>query len=71
MKPVRPKILIMSLSKGVFERRTSTGSGLFSFLDGGFTQIFGQIILIKTLRNTSLGAARCFKIKKTSLPVDV
>ena len=27
---------IVSLSKDVFERRTSTGSGLFSFLDSGF-----------------------------------
>ena len=25
-----------SLSNNVFERRTSTGSGLFSFFDGGF-----------------------------------
>ena len=64
---------LVSLSKDVFERLTSTGSGLFSFLDGGFTQIFGQIvsIMVKTLRNTNLVASRCFKMKKTSLPVDV
>ena len=67
--------LLVSLSKDVFERRTHarTGSGLFSFLDGGFTQIFGQIvsIIVKTLRNTNLVAPSCFKMKKTSLPVDV
>ena len=60
--------LLVSLSK-----LTSTGSGLFSFLDGGFTQIFGQIvsIIVKTPRNTNLVASRCFKMKKTSLPFDV
>ena len=42
-------------------------------MDGGFAQIFGQIvfIIVKTLRDTNLVALRCFKIKKTSLPVDV
>ena len=34
--------ILVSLSKDVFERRMSTGSGLFSFLYGGFAQIFGQ-----------------------------
>ena len=45
----------------------------FSFLDGVFAQIFGQIvsIIVTTLSNTNLGASRCFKMKKTSLPVDV
>ena len=64
---------IMNLSKDVFERRTSTGSGLFSFLDSGFAHLLGQLvsIIVKTLRNTNLGASRCFKMKKTSLPVDV
>ena len=35
--------------------------------------MFGQIIsiIVKTLRNTNLAASRCFKMKKTSLPVDV
>ena len=63
----------MNLSKDVFERRTSTGSGLFSFLDSGFAHLLGQLVTIiaKTLRNTNLGASRCFKMKKTSLPVDV
>ena len=62
-----------SISKGVFERRTSTGSGFFSFLDSGFAHFLGQLvsIIVKTLRNTNLGASRCFKMKKTSLPVDV
>ena len=63
----------MNLSKDVFERRTSTGSGFFSFLDSGFAHFLGQLvsIIVKTLRNTNLGASRCFKMKKTSLPVDV
>ena len=66
-------IIIVNLSKDVFERRTSTGSGFFSFLDSGFAHFLGQLvsIIVKTLRNTNLGASRCFKMKKTSLPVDV
>ena len=46
---------------------------VFSFLDGGFAQMFGQMvsIIVKTLRNKNLGASRCFKMKKTSLPVEV
>ena len=66
--------ILVSLCKDVFERRTSTGSGLFfSFLDGVFAHSFGQIvsILVKTLGNTNLVASRCLKIKKTSLPVHV
>ena len=39
------KVLISELN----QRRTSTGSGLFSFVNSGFTQIFG-----KTLRNLSI-----------------
>ena len=67
------KTLLVNLSKDVFERRTSTGSGFFSFLDSGFAHFLGQLvsIIVKTLRNTNLGASRCFKMKKTSLPVDV
>ena len=57
------------------KRPTSTGSVFFFFvfLDGGFAQIFRQIIriIVKTLRNTNLVLSRCFKMKKTSLPVDV
>ena len=62
-----------SLSINVFERRTSTGSGLFSFFDGGFTQIFSQIasITVKKLRNTNLISSRHVKRENTSLPVDV
>ena len=62
------------VNKDVFERRTSTGSGFFfSFSDSGFAHFLGQLvsIIVKTLRNTNLGASRCFKMKKTSLPVEV
>ena len=50
--------LIVNLSKDVFERRTSTESGLFSFLDSDFAHLLGQLvsIIVKTLRNTNLGA---------------
>ena len=62
-----------SLSNNVFERRTSTGSGLFSFFDGGFAQIFSQIasIKVKKLRNTNFISSRHVKRENTSLPVDV
>ena len=48
-------------------------SGFFSFSDSDFAHFLGQLvsIIVKTLRNTNLGASRCFKMKKTSLPVDV
>lgn len=35
------------LSKAVFDRRTSNGSGLFASLGGGFGQIFGKIFSIR------------------------
>ena len=62
-----------SLSNNVFERRTSTGSDLFSFFDGGFAQIFSQIasIIVKKLRNTNFISSRHVKRENTSLPVDV
>ena len=62
-----------SLSNNVFERRTSTGSGLFSFFDGGFAQIFSQIasITVKKLRNTMFISSRHVNRENTSLPVDV
>ena len=66
--------ILVSLSKDVFERRTSTGSGLFfSILVGVSPQIFGQVVclIVKTLGNTNLVPSRCLKMKKTSLPVDV
>ena len=50
---LRGRLLIGSLSSDVFERRTSTGNGLFAHLSRDFEQIFGQIvsIRIKTLGN--------------------
>ena len=47
-----------SLSNNVFERGTSTGSGLFSFFDGGFAQ-------------TNFISSRHVKRENTSLPVYV
>ena len=66
-------VLLGSLSNDVFERRTSTGSGLFSFFEGGFAQIFSQIacITVKKLRNTNFISSRHVKRENTSLPVDV
>ena len=66
-------VLLGSLSNNVFERRTSTGSGLFSFFDGVFAQIFSQIasITVKKLRNTNFISSRHVKRENTSLPVDV
>ena len=67
------KNIIGSLSRDVFERRTSTRSGLFALLSRDFEQIFGQIgsIRIKTLGNTNTVASRLIKREKGSLPVDV
>ena len=64
---------IGSLSSDVFERRTSTGSGLFALLSRKFDHIFGQIVSIrvKTLSNTNMVASRLIKREKGSLPVDV
>ena len=69
----RGGLLLGSLSNNVFERRTSTGSSLFSFFDGGFAQIFGQIasITVKKLRKTNFISSRHVKRENTSLPVDV
>ena len=57
----------------VFERRTSTGSGPFLFLDDCFAQIFSQIvtIIVKKLSNTNFISSRHIKREKSSLPVDV
>ena len=62
-----------SLSKEVYERRTSTGSGPFSSLDDGFAQIFNQIVSIrvKKLSNTNFISSRHIKREKSSLPFDV
>ena len=58
--------LLGSLSSNVFERRTSTGSGLFQ-------QVLGQIVSVKvkTPNNTNLVASTHIKREKGSLPVDV
>ena len=58
---------VESLSSDVFERRTSTGSGLFPHLSCDFEQTFGQVVSIrvKTLSNTNLVASRHIK-KETS-----
>ena len=63
--------LFGSLSKDVFERRTSTGSGLFSFLGSSFSQIFGEIVFIrvKTLSNTNQKNKGLYGGEKDSLPV--
>ena len=49
-----------SLISDVFERRTSTGIGLFAFLSRDFEQIFGQIVSIRvnTLINKNLVPSR-------------
>ena len=49
----RRDTVLVSLSSDVFERGTSTGSGLFALLSRDFDQIFGQIVFIriKTLDN--------------------
>ena len=62
-----------SLSRDVFERRTSTGSGRFELLSRDFEQIFGQIVSIRitTLSNTNTVASRHIKRERGSLPVDV
>ena len=38
----RQHTILVRLNKGVFERRTSTGSGLFSSLGSDFAQSFAQ-----------------------------
>ena len=58
-----------SLSKDVFERCTSTGSGLFASVGTGFTQIF--FIRERTLSSTILSVLSHVKCKAASLPVDL
>ena len=65
--------IVVSLSKDVFERRTSIGSGLFFlFWTVVLPKFFGQIVslTVKTFRNSNLVASRCFKMRKISLPVE-
>ena len=66
-------ILIRSLSRDVYERRTSTESGLFALLSHDFEKMFGQIVTVrvKTLTNTNMIASGHLKREKGSLPVDV
>ena len=70
---VRVKPTLGSLSNHVYERRTSTGSGLFSFLEYGVHQTFSQIVSVrvKKLSNTNFISSRHIKREKSSLPVDV
>ena len=62
-----------SLSNSVFERRTSTGSGLFASLGSGLVKTLGYIFFKreKKVSNENLIASRHIKRKKASLPVDV
>ena len=62
-----------SLSSDVFERRASTGSGVFALFDRDFEQSYGKIVSlrIKTLSHTNLVASWHIKREKGSLPVDV
>jgi len=62
----------VSLSKDVFERRTSTGSGLFAFLSSGLAHILRQIVSIRVrkLSNSNLVVSSHIKRNRTSLPVD-
>ena len=62
-----------STMSNVFERRTSTGSGLFALLSNDFKPMFGQIVFIriKTLGNTNTVVLRLIKREKSSLPVVV
>ena len=65
---------IGSLSSDVFERRTSTESGLFALLSSDFEHIFGQIASMRVKKNLAiqiLVASRHIKRKKGLLPVDV
>ena len=68
-----PYSYLGSLSNGVFERRTSTGSRLFASFGSGLVETLGLIVFIreKTLSNTNLLASRHIKREKALLPVDV
>ena len=64
---------IVSFISDVFERRTSTGSGVFALFGRDFEQILGHMVSlrIKTLSNTNLVASKHIKREKGSLLVDV
>ena len=65
--------ILGSLSNSVFERRTSTESGLFASLGSGLVESLGLIVFIreKKLSNTNFLASRHMYSEKASLPVDV
>ena len=56
-----------------FERRTSTGSGLFGIFGSGFANIFGQVVSIRGQRQYEwrIWKSSKFKRVKASLQVDV
>ena len=61
-----------NLSKGVFERPTSSRSGLFTFLSGGLAQIFSQIVSIRVKKQSNKNfISRHIEREKASLPVDI
>jgi len=47
-------IILASLSHSVFERRTTSGCGLFAFLGGGFVQMFEQIVSLQLMPSAIL-----------------
>ena len=60
---VRPSKLIMSSSKGVFERGMSTGSGFFHFW---------VVVLLKLLGKSSLYQSEdCKQYKTLTLPIQI
>ena len=65
--------ILGSLSNSVFERRTSTGSGLFASFGSGLVKTLGEIVFKreKKVSNENLIVSRHMKRKKASLPVDV
>ena len=71
--PVVSLSMAGSFGKDVFERRTSTGSGLFGFLNSCYAQVFRGIVFmrVQTLSNTQLLASRYIKREIVSLSVDV
>ena len=63
-------LFIGNLSKDVFERRTSTGSELFSFLSGILAHTFGQIVSMIRKRfriKHKFGIVKSFKMKRILL----
>jgi len=59
--------------KGVFERCTSAGSGLFELFSRYFKKILRQIVFLRvaTLSSTNLVALGHIKAEKRSFPVAV